>query len=116
MDPPPRPPRGVEPASPRGRCVPSVAHRGTWSAAPQNSLAALEGAIALGCDMVELDVRRTRDGRLVAVHDPRIQGTRVGTLDHAQLKSRLGPRQAPELVEVLERATGRIKLDIELKE
>jgi glycerophosphoryl diester phosphodiesterase len=93
-----------------------VAHRGTWSAAPQNSLAALEGAIALGCDMVELDVRRTRDGRLVAVHDPRIQGTKVGTLDHAQLKARLGPRQAPSLAEVLERAAGRIRLDIELKE
>jgi glycerophosphoryl diester phosphodiesterase len=76
----------------------------------------LEGAIALGCDMVELDVRRTRDGRLVAVHDPRIQGTKVRTLDHAQLKARLGPREAPALAEVLERAVGRIKLDIELKE
>jgi glycerophosphoryl diester phosphodiesterase len=76
----------------------------------------LEGAIALGCDMVELDVRRTRDGRLVAVHDPRIQGTKVRTLDHAQLKARLGPREAPALAEVLERAVGRIKLDLELKE
>lgn len=117
MDPAPRPSRGVHPATPPKRRDPLVvAHRGTWSAAPQNSLAALEGAIALGCDMVELDVRRTRDGRLVAVHDLRIQGTRVGTLDHAQLKARLGPRQAPSLVEVLERAAGRIKLDIELKE
>jgi len=114
MDPAPRPSRGVALTERRDPLV--VAHRGTWSAAPQNSLAALEGAIAVGCDMVELDVRRTRDGHLVAVHDPRIQGTRVGTLDHAQLKARLGPRQAPSLVEVLERATGRIKLDIELKE
>jgi glycerophosphoryl diester phosphodiesterase len=93
-----------------------VAHRGTWSAAPQNSLAALEGAIALGCDMVELDVRRTRDGQLVAIHDPRIQGTRVATLDHAQLHARLGPRRAPLLAQVLERAAGRIRLDVELKE
>lgn len=117
MDPAPRPARGVDPAVPTERREPLiVAHRGTWSAAPQNSLASLEGAIALGCDMVELDVRRTRDGRLVAVHDLRIQGTRVRTLDHAQLKARLGPRQAPALAEVLERAAGRIKLDIELKE
>lgn len=117
MDPAPRPERGVEPVASTERREPLVvAHRGTWSAAPQNSLAALEGAIALGCDMVELDVRRTRDGRLVAVHDPRIQGTKVRTLDHAQLKARLGPKQAPSLAEVLERAGGRIRLDIELKE
>jgi glycerophosphoryl diester phosphodiesterase len=117
MDPAPRPERGVDLAPPTARRDPLVvAHRGAWSAAPQNSLAALEAAIALGCDMVELDVRRTRDGRLVAIHDPRIQGTKVATLDHAQLKARLGPRQAPALSELLERAAGRIKLDIELKE
>jgi glycerophosphoryl diester phosphodiesterase len=117
MDPAPRPERGVEPAAPTETRDPLVvAHRGAWSAAPQNSLAALEGAIELGCDMVELDIRRTRDGRLVAVHEPRIQGTKVGTLDHAQLRARLGPGQAPSLAEVLEHAAGRIKLDIELKE
>jgi glycerophosphoryl diester phosphodiesterase len=117
MDPAPRLARGVDPAAPselRDSLV--VAHRGTWSAAPQNSLAALEGAIALGCHMVELDVRRTRDGQLVAVHDPRIQGIKVATLDHAQLQGRLGPRQAPSLAQVLERAANRIRLDIELKE
>jgi glycerophosphoryl diester phosphodiesterase len=93
-----------------------VAHRGAWTGAPQNSLAALEAAIDLGCDMVEIDVRRTRDRKLVAVHDPRIGGTPVAALDHAQLKARLTPGQAPSLAELLERAQGRITLDIELKE
>ena len=117
MDSAPRPERELDAAPPTQRCDPLVvAHRGDWSAAPQNSLAALEGAIALGCDMVELDVRRTRDRRLVAIHDPRIQGARVAALDHAQLQARLGPGQAPALSEVLEHAAGRIKLDIELKE
>ena len=47
-----------------------IAHRGAWQSAPQNSLRAFETAIELGCDAVELDVRRTADGRLVVLHDP----------------------------------------------
>ncbi|HEY2260797.1 MAG TPA: glycerophosphodiester phosphodiesterase [Solirubrobacteraceae bacterium] len=93
-----------------------MAHRGAWTQAPQNSLAALEAAIELGCDMVEIDVRRTRDRQLVAVHDPRIGGTPVAALDQAQLQTRVGPGQAPPLAELVERAAGRITLDVELKE
>jgi glycerophosphoryl diester phosphodiesterase len=94
-----------------------IAHRGAWGAdAPQNSLAALEAAIALGCDMVELDVRRTRDGRLIAFHDAKITGTAVAALDREQLLARVGPGQAPLLEEMLERARDRIALDIDLKE
>jgi len=93
-----------------------VAHRGAWGQAPQNSAAALESAIAVGCDMVELDVRRTRDGKLVAVHDARVGGVSVARLDHADLRARLRPGQAPLLEELLELAAGRIALDVELKE
>jgi glycerophosphoryl diester phosphodiesterase len=93
-----------------------VAHRGAWGRAPQNSLRALEDAIAAGCEMVELDVRRTRDGQLVAVHDRRVRGTQVRELDHAELQARLAPGQAPRLAEMVELAAGRIALDVELKE
>jgi glycerophosphoryl diester phosphodiesterase len=93
-----------------------VAHRGAWGEHPQNSLAALERAISLGCEMVELDVRRTRDGRMVAVHDARIGGLQVRALDHEQLRSRLAPGKAPLLEEMVEAAAGRISLDVELKE
>jgi glycerophosphoryl diester phosphodiesterase len=93
-----------------------VAHRGAWGEFPQNSLPALAAAIEAGYDMVELDVRRTRDGRLVAVHDTRVGGTAVGSLDHAELAARLAPGQAPRLEEMVELAAGRIALDIELKE
>jgi glycerophosphoryl diester phosphodiesterase len=93
-----------------------VAHRGAWDRAPQNSAAALEGAIALGCDMVELDVRRTRDDRLVVVHNARVGGTAIAHLDVDELRARLAPGQAPLLEELLELAAGRIKLDVELKE
>lgn len=93
-----------------------IAHRGAWGEFPQNSLPALEAAIEMGCEMVELDVRRTRDGRLVAVHDARTRGLPVAALDHAELQARLAPGQAPLLEEMLARAAGRIGLDIELKE
>ncbi len=107
-----------------------MAHRGAWAAAPQssaaapqnsaaapqNSAAALLSAIELGCDMVELDVRRTRDGRLVAIHDARVAGKQVAALDHRELRGRVQPGQAPALEELLELAAGRIRLDVELKE
>jgi glycerophosphoryl diester phosphodiesterase len=46
-----------------------VAHRGFAAVAEENSLAAIEGALRCGCDKIELDVRRTRAGRLVLHHD-----------------------------------------------
>jgi glycerophosphoryl diester phosphodiesterase len=93
-----------------------VAHRGAWDPAPQNSLESVAGAIERGCDMVELDVRRTADGRLVTIHGPRIRGAAVARLDHESLRRALGGGQPPLLEEVLELAAGRIRADIELKE
>lgn len=46
-----------------------IAHRGIWQDAPENSLAAIEQAIRDGHDVVEIDIRRTRDGVLVLMHD-----------------------------------------------
>ncbi|MGH2870328.1 MAG: glycerophosphodiester phosphodiesterase [Solirubrobacteraceae bacterium] len=92
-----------------------IAHRGAWVQAPQNSLAALEAAIALGCDMVELDVRSTRDRRLVAIHDRRVGAAPVSGLTLAELRERVEPGQAPELEAMIELAAGRIGLDVELK-
>ena len=44
-------------------------HRGDWRHAPENSVAAIEGAIAMGADIVELDVATTKDGHYVLLHD-----------------------------------------------
>jgi len=93
-----------------------VAHRGAWGDAPQNSLQALTAAIEAGCDMAELDVRRTGDGHLVAVHDARVGGAAVGALTLDEVRARLEPGQAPLLEEMVELAAGRIRLDVELKE
>lgn len=48
------------------RCV---AHRGASHRAPENTMAAIERALTGGADAVEVDVRRTRDGALVLMHD-----------------------------------------------
>ena len=55
-------------AAPTPRVV-VVAHRGGSASAPENTLAAIRRGIALGVDLVELDVQRTWDGKLVIVHD-----------------------------------------------
>lgn len=55
-----------------------VAHRGASSSAAEHTLAAYETAIASGADALECDVRLTRDGHLVCVHDRTINRTSSG--------------------------------------
>lgn len=52
-----------------------VAHRGASAYAPENTLAAVDKAAALGVEWVENDVQRTRDGELVVLHDDSLQRT-----------------------------------------
>ena len=47
----------------------NMAHRGASGYRPDNSIAAFEYAAELGADMVELDVRKTKDGVIVVIHD-----------------------------------------------
>ncbi len=46
-----------------------TAHRGAAVAAPENTLASIRAAAALGADRIEIDVMRSRDGALVLAHD-----------------------------------------------
>jgi len=55
-----------------------VAHRGDWRNAPENSLQAIENCITMGVDIVEIDVRETKDGVLVLMHDETIDRTTTG--------------------------------------
>ena len=68
--------RGVVPVS---NSIEVVAHRGGSAEAPEHSLAAYRKAIASRVDALECDVRMTRDGRLVCVHDRRIDATSSGS-------------------------------------
>ncbi|MFY0255287.1 glycerophosphodiester phosphodiesterase family protein [Chitinophaga sp. 30R24] len=49
-----------------------VAHRGDWRNAPENSLLAFTYAAAMGVDIVELDLKKTKDGEIVIMHDETI--------------------------------------------
>ncbi|GAA3181144.1 glycerophosphodiester phosphodiesterase [Blastococcus jejuensis] len=55
-----------------------VAHRGATAEAPEHTLAAYRHAAEIGADGVEVDVRLTRDGVLVCVHDRRVSSTSNG--------------------------------------
>jgi glycerophosphoryl diester phosphodiesterase len=66
-------PAGAE--APRARIA---AHRGGALLWPENTLTAFRGALALGVDLVELDVHQTRDGEIVVLHDPTLERTTSG--------------------------------------
>lgn len=57
---------------------PVIGHRGAASLAPENTVAGLRRARALGCRWVEFDVRMTADDKLVLLHDDRLDRTTTG--------------------------------------
>jgi len=59
----------------------AIAHRGDPLSERENTLPAFEAAVRSGADMVELDLRRTRDGEIVVLHDPSL--TRLWGVDQA---------------------------------
>jgi glycerophosphoryl diester phosphodiesterase len=107
-----------------------IAHRGAHREAPENTLASLAQAIEIGCDYVELDVRRTKDGALVIMHDASVNRMTSGKGKIADLtlkeirkldvKSRQGAKWAgqkiPTFDEMLERAKGRMKIYVDHKQ
>lgn len=56
-----------------------VAHRGASSLLPENTLLSMEHALDMGVDMVEVDVRQSRDGEIVVFHDYTLDRTTNGT-------------------------------------
>ena len=100
-----------------------VAHRGASGLCPENTRLAFERAIALGVDLIELDVHLTRDGELAVIHDDRLERTTNGAgyvRDHTaaqlrQLDAGLG-EPVPLLSEVLRLAeAGGVRLCVEAK-
>jgi len=103
-----------------------VAHRGDWRNFPENSLAAIEGSIAGGMEMAEIDLQRTKDGHLILMHDPSVDRTTTGkgnvsdlTLEDIRglcLRDGLGSPTSfavPTLREALVVARGRILLNLD---
>ncbi|HSA91651.1 MAG TPA: glycerophosphodiester phosphodiesterase [Terriglobales bacterium] len=95
-----------------------LGHRGARKAAPENTLAAFDLALAHGCDGFEFDVRRTADGEAVVLHDATVAGMEVAATEYEQLRQAQGGKEGlgpPTLEQVLARYADRAVLDIEVK-
>jgi len=106
-----------------------IAHRGFSGRAPENTVAAIREAIAIGADMAEIDVTLTADERVVVIHDETLQRTTNGSgnvADHSfdEIRSldagswfapQFAGEKIPTLGEVLDTTKGRILLNVEIK-
>ncbi len=108
-----------------------TSHAACKGHAPENTLAGVEKAIALGADAIEIDVHCTADGVPVLLHDDTVDRTTDGTGDVRQMPLEVvraldaGARQfvpqfhgapIPLLSEVLDLTKGRVLLQIEIKQ
>lgn len=103
-----------------------AAHRGDWRNFPENSLEAIESAIRMGVDVVELDVQRTKDGVLILMHDATLNRTTTGkgkvaevmmdSIAKLKLKNGCAIRtihKVPTLEEALLLAKGKIMINLD---
>lgn len=65
--------------NPNTKYVVVVAHRGDWRNYPENSIPAIESVIRMGVDMMELDIKMTKDSVLVLCHDWTLDRTTTGS-------------------------------------
>ena len=103
-----------------------VSHRADWRNAPENSLQGIQNCIDMGVDMVEIDLKKTKDGHLVVMHDKTINRTMTGKgnaedytlaeLKAMRLKNGAGCKtrhQIPTLEEVMLLCKGKIMVNID---
>ncbi|MDE6491513.1 MAG: glycerophosphodiester phosphodiesterase family protein, partial [Muribaculaceae bacterium] len=64
--------------NPDNKSVIVASHRADWRNFPENSLEGIESAIAMGVDIVELDVHMTKDSVLILMHDSTLDRTSTG--------------------------------------
>lgn len=95
----------------------AIAHRGDPFAQRENTLEAFAAAVAHGADMIELDVRRTADGRAAVVHDPTLERLwglrrRVADLPLTEIQA-LG---VPDLAQALEAIPPHVQVMVDYEE
>lgn len=76
--------------NPRSEYVVVVVHRGDWRNYPENSIPAIESIIRMGADIMELDLKMTKDSVLVLCHDKTLDRTTTG-------KGEVGERTLAEI-------------------
>ena len=94
-----------------------IAHRGASAYEYENTIPAVERAIEMGMDMVEIDLHLTTDGRLVVFHDYCLNGRAVEDYTLHELRRHRLPngQPIPTLEEVLDVVQGRCGLYLEVK-
>ncbi|MDQ1318450.1 MAG: hypothetical protein QG588_2112 [Candidatus Poribacteria bacterium] len=107
-----------------------IGHRGNSGVAPANTMESIRQAVALGVDMIELDIRQTKDGILILIHNDTLDETTngkglVSDMDYANIKEldagswkdkRYAGEKIPTLMEALDFARGRVCLALDLKD
>jgi glycerophosphoryl diester phosphodiesterase len=106
-----------------------AAHRGASADCPENTMAAFLEAVRQRADLVELDVRLSRDGEVVVLHDDSLDrttggsgkvwersGSELAALDAGSwFDPRFGGEGVPRLRDVLERVAPLVPVNVELK-
>lgn len=105
-----------------------VGHRGFAGKYPENTVLSFKKAVEIGVDFVELDVRETKDGKLVVIHDESIERTTDGKglikemtyreieKYDAGIKYGYSGEKIPLLSDVFEEIGDKVKILIEIKE
>jgi glycerophosphoryl diester phosphodiesterase len=92
-----------------------VSHRGRTSKnSEDNTLQAIDDAINLNIDMVEVDIRKTKDSKIVCFHDSELNDIPLIEMDYSEIIE-LNPN-IPTLEQVLSSSKDKIEIDIEFKE
>lgn len=113
---------------PGSKTILVAAHRGAHMGNYENSLASTKQSIRLGVDIVEVDVRTTKDGHLVLMHDSSIDRTTTGKgkvedLTLAEIRKfrlrapygRISEETVPTFEEFLKVTKGKIMVDVDMK-
>lgn len=104
-----------------------ASHRATHNRFPENSLSAIKESIRIGVDIIEIDVKVSKDGIPFLMHDRTLDRTTTGEGDPEELtwdelqrlfivdKGKTTRLKIPSLEEALKLAHGRILVDLDLK-
>ncbi len=104
-----------------------IAHRGNHVNVPENTLASFKEAIKAGADYVEVDLRTSKDGRLVVMHDATVDRTtngkgKVSEMTFAEIEDlqvfngNKKTHKIPEFRDVLKLCKGKINIYLDFKE
>lgn len=113
--------------TPNSKIVLVASHRGTHNDFPENSMAAFKRGIEIGVDVIEMDVRHTKDDSLVIMHDATVDRMTNGKgavadftyeeIRKLRLKFNgvLTDEKIPSLEEALNLARGKVLVDLDIK-